>query len=173
MAVNLSFRVADTEITFPIGADAALFELLRPSLPNEVALVSDVREPGEPEAIAGEDLANAADQLLRAIRKGVPGFPAVYYLKDQTGGTIHSGMTCKIQGHNYRFLVGLGRCSMAPNEPPYGAATDLRERDEIQTDEGTFKIVRKTKPTEISKMLRSIRDFAHTHRTAKIIKLLC
>jgi hypothetical protein len=172
MAVNLSFRVADAQITFPIGADAALFELLRPSLPNEVALVSDVRDPGEPEAIAGEDLANAADQLLRAIRKGVPGFPAVYSLKSSRG-TIHSGMSCNVNGRHHHFVVGLNQCSMAPSMPPYGAATDLRERDEIQTDEGTFKIVRKTKPTEISKMLRSIRDFAHTHRTAKIIKLLC
>jgi hypothetical protein len=62
---------------------------------------------------------------------------------------------------------------MQPSVPPYGAATDLRGRDEVVTDEGVFKIVRKSKPTELSRMLKGIRDFARAHRDDEVLKMLC
>jgi hypothetical protein len=173
MSASLSFRVGEDAVTFPLAADVALLERLRASLPDEVAFVSDVGEPGVEEAVAGAVLAEAAEKLLRAIRKGVVGFPVVYCLKDPDGGTIHGGMQCNVNGRIHNFDIGSGRCSMQPTVPPYGAATDLRGEDEVVTDNGVFKIIRKVKPTELSKMLSGIRDFAKEHREAEILKMLC
>jgi hypothetical protein len=173
MAAELSFRVGEEVVTFPLSADAALLERLRESLPEAVAIVSDVEEPGEEVGVNGAALAEAADALLGAIRNGGVGIPTVYSLRDPDCGTIHGGMSCGVNGRHHHFVVGLDRCSMQPTIPPYGAATDLRGQDEVQTDNGVFKIVRKTKAAELSRMLRGIRDFARRHRAGGVLKMLC
>lgn len=61
---------------------------------------------------------------------------------------------------------------MQPTIPPYGAATDLRGQDEVQTDNGVFKIVRNVKATELRRMLRGVRDFARRHRAEEVFKML-
>jgi hypothetical protein len=172
MSVNLSFRVGEDAITFPLAADVALLEQLRGSLPDAVAIVSDVREPGEEVAVNGAELAEAAEQLLDAIRKGGVGIPTVYCLKSPRGSTIHGGMSCNVNGRMHNFDIGLDRCSMQPTIPPYGAATDLRGQDEVQTDNGVFKIVRNVKAAELRRMLRGVRDFARRHRAEEVFKML-
>lgn len=172
MSVNLSFRVGDDAVTFPLAEDVALLEQLRKSLPDAVEIVSDVREAGEEVAVNGAALAESAMHCLARFGKGGVGIPTVYCLRDPDGGTIHGGMSRNVNGRMHRFVVGLDRCSMQPTIPPYGAATDLREQDEVQTDNGVFKIVGNVKATELRKVLRGARDFARRHRGEEVLKML-